>query len=226
MSNWGLGVLLRDTSTRPGWDRTGNPPIARRQLLPSEPYRPIYIDYFLKKKKKTCVSTNPEICSPDIELKWAKKMQQCVYSCNLWIVYIFVYILLLFVTVQLWTSHRIWLLLSQSVTCSQLYAINVSWGSLLFYCLASSSLFNYLALPFCGFIYHSFLEDINMKETIIWNIDVPTIRGRVERVNCWLIDFSASPGSRWNRHPSGVCTAAVPVSPPQWHVSPRQLRLA
>ena len=31
-SNWGLGVLLRDTSTRPGWDRTSNPPTARRQL--------------------------------------------------------------------------------------------------------------------------------------------------------------------------------------------------
>ena len=31
-SNWGLGVLLRDTSTRPGWDRTGNPPTARQQL--------------------------------------------------------------------------------------------------------------------------------------------------------------------------------------------------
>ena len=31
-SNWGLGVLLRDTSTRPGWDRTCNPPTARRQL--------------------------------------------------------------------------------------------------------------------------------------------------------------------------------------------------
>ena len=31
-SNRGLGVLLRDTSTRPGWDRTGNPPTARRQL--------------------------------------------------------------------------------------------------------------------------------------------------------------------------------------------------
>ena len=28
-SNWGLGVLLRDTSTCPGWDRTGNPPTAR-----------------------------------------------------------------------------------------------------------------------------------------------------------------------------------------------------
>ena len=27
-SNWGLGVLLKDTSTRPGWDRTGNPPTA------------------------------------------------------------------------------------------------------------------------------------------------------------------------------------------------------
>ena len=39
-SNWGLGVLLRDTSTRPGWDQTGNPPTARRQLLPPEPHRP------------------------------------------------------------------------------------------------------------------------------------------------------------------------------------------
>ena len=39
-SNWGLGVSLRDTSTRPGWDRTGNPPTARRQLLPPEPHRP------------------------------------------------------------------------------------------------------------------------------------------------------------------------------------------
>ena len=25
-SNWGLGVLLRDTSTRPGWDQTGRLP--------------------------------------------------------------------------------------------------------------------------------------------------------------------------------------------------------
>ena len=39
-SNWGLGVLLRDTSTHPGWDRTGNPPTARWQLLPPVPYRP------------------------------------------------------------------------------------------------------------------------------------------------------------------------------------------
>ena len=31
-SNWGLGVLLRDTSTHAGWDRMGNPPTARRQL--------------------------------------------------------------------------------------------------------------------------------------------------------------------------------------------------
>ena len=43
-SNRGLGVLLRDTSTRPGWDRTGNPPTARRQLLPPEPCRPhVYV---------------------------------------------------------------------------------------------------------------------------------------------------------------------------------------
>ena len=39
-SKWGLGVLLRDTSIRPGRDRTGNPPTARRQLLPPEPYHP------------------------------------------------------------------------------------------------------------------------------------------------------------------------------------------
>ena len=39
-SNWGLGVLLRDTSTRPVWDQTGNPPTIRQQLLPPEPYRP------------------------------------------------------------------------------------------------------------------------------------------------------------------------------------------
>ena len=47
-SNRGLGVLLRDTSTRPGWDRTGNLPTARRQLLPPEPYRPndIYSDFW------------------------------------------------------------------------------------------------------------------------------------------------------------------------------------
>ena len=35
-SNWGLGVLLRDTSTHPGWDVTCNPPTARRQLLPPD----------------------------------------------------------------------------------------------------------------------------------------------------------------------------------------------
>ena len=33
-SIWGLGVLLKNTSTCPGWDRTGNPPTARQQLLP------------------------------------------------------------------------------------------------------------------------------------------------------------------------------------------------
>ena len=42
-SNRGLGVSLRDTSTRPGWDRTGNHPTARRQLLPPEPHRPLCI---------------------------------------------------------------------------------------------------------------------------------------------------------------------------------------
>ena len=42
-SNWGLSVLLRDTLTRPGWDRTGNPLTAWRQLLPPEPYSHIAI---------------------------------------------------------------------------------------------------------------------------------------------------------------------------------------
>ena len=36
-SNWGLGVLFRDTSTRPGWDQTGNPPTARRQSWATSP---------------------------------------------------------------------------------------------------------------------------------------------------------------------------------------------
>ena len=39
-SNRGLGVLLRDTSTRPRRDQTGNPPTARRLPLPPEPHRP------------------------------------------------------------------------------------------------------------------------------------------------------------------------------------------
>ena len=41
-SNWGLGVLLRNTSTHPGWDRTGDTPTARRQLLLPEPHRPTW----------------------------------------------------------------------------------------------------------------------------------------------------------------------------------------
>ena len=48
-SNWGLGVLLRDTSTRPGWDRTGNPLTASRQLLPPEPYRPTHYNSGMQK---------------------------------------------------------------------------------------------------------------------------------------------------------------------------------
>ena len=48
-SNWGLGVLLRDTSTCPGWDRTDNSPTARGLLLPLEPYRP----YFRRMKRAT-----------------------------------------------------------------------------------------------------------------------------------------------------------------------------
>ena len=45
-SNWGLGVLLRDTSTSPGCDRTGNPPTARRLLLPPELHRPMCLSTF------------------------------------------------------------------------------------------------------------------------------------------------------------------------------------
>ena len=36
-SNWGLGVLLKDTSKHPGWDRTGYPTTARQLLLPPKP---------------------------------------------------------------------------------------------------------------------------------------------------------------------------------------------
>ena len=39
-SNRGLGVLLRDTSTRPGWDQTGNPSDCQTTALPPEPHRP------------------------------------------------------------------------------------------------------------------------------------------------------------------------------------------
>ena len=44
-SNLGLGVLLRDTSTRPGWDRTGNPPTARRQLYLLSHIAPLELKY-------------------------------------------------------------------------------------------------------------------------------------------------------------------------------------
>ena len=45
-SNWGLGVLLRDTSTHPGWDRTGNPPTARWQLYLLSHIAPLYLLFF------------------------------------------------------------------------------------------------------------------------------------------------------------------------------------
>ena len=44
-SNWGLGVLLKDTSIRPRWDRTGNPPNARRQALTSWAISPLWFDF-------------------------------------------------------------------------------------------------------------------------------------------------------------------------------------
>ena len=52
-SNWGLGVLLRDTSTHPGWDRTGNPPTARRQL-----YLLSYIAPYTTAKKHLYITPN------------------------------------------------------------------------------------------------------------------------------------------------------------------------
>ena len=39
-SNWGFGVLLKDTSTQPGRNWTGYPPTAKWLLLPSEPMLP------------------------------------------------------------------------------------------------------------------------------------------------------------------------------------------
>ena len=52
-SNRGLGVLLRDTSTRPGWDRTGNPPTARRLLLP------LIFDLYALGKEVCCIDDFP-----------------------------------------------------------------------------------------------------------------------------------------------------------------------
>ena len=56
-SNWGLGVLLRDTWTRPGWDRTGNPPTARKQLI--SPHAPKIV--FLKKCTDKCAAGRDKI---------------------------------------------------------------------------------------------------------------------------------------------------------------------
>ena len=44
-SNWGLGVLLRDTSTRPGWDRTGNPSDCQTTALTSWAIPPHYLPH-------------------------------------------------------------------------------------------------------------------------------------------------------------------------------------
>ena len=71
-SNWGLGVLLRDTSTRPGWDRTGNPPTAKRQLLPPEPHLPhvplctclcVHYAFVLRNRIQSIQRRGQEICN-------------------------------------------------------------------------------------------------------------------------------------------------------------------
>ena len=51
-SNWGLGVLLRDTSTRPGWDRTGNLPTARGQLYLLSHIAPLLNDTGIRQYKR------------------------------------------------------------------------------------------------------------------------------------------------------------------------------
>ena len=71
-SNWGLGILLRDTSTRPGWDRTCNPLTARRQVLPPEPHRH-HIRWWISRVAAP---------SPDVELQTSKKSYSVFSSCN------------------------------------------------------------------------------------------------------------------------------------------------
>ena len=64
-SNWGLGVLLRDTSTRPGWDWTGNPPTARRLLLPPELYHPLlYSPLWIRQSRLSVASPAPNEKAP------------------------------------------------------------------------------------------------------------------------------------------------------------------
>ena len=71
--NWGLGVLVRDTSTRPGWDRTSNPPTARWQLLPPEPYRPnnntINLYGFARTQRHFVIMWNNETYTLDVILQ-------------------------------------------------------------------------------------------------------------------------------------------------------------
>ena len=54
-----LGVLLKDTSTHPGWDRTGNPPTARWLLLPSEPSHPHDTNNTVYASELSSYITNP-----------------------------------------------------------------------------------------------------------------------------------------------------------------------
>ena len=58
-SNWGLGVLLRETSTCPGWDRTGNPPTARWHLLPSQIALFFYLASLRSKTRNSCFYFSP-----------------------------------------------------------------------------------------------------------------------------------------------------------------------
>ena len=94
-SNRGLGILLRVTSTRPGWDRTGNPPTARRQLLPPELYQPhivcvnvdcfqlvaVYLSITLPRVSLTCKVDSPALNQAHPVFPSIKP--QCAQSCLL-----------------------------------------------------------------------------------------------------------------------------------------------
>ena len=75
-SNWGLGVLLRDTSRCPGWDQTGNPPTASPLYMTYSPAERIFQGNFLKGAESIGLISNEEgnmkcgltpLCEKDID---------------------------------------------------------------------------------------------------------------------------------------------------------------